>query len=206
MANTANVSRSDEGLTTQLDFGFSIEAFCFRPETHVFGLRTKLALDVGRDNRRYPRGMRDVVLQTYQVNGIPGLYQGFGVALFSVSLYRMVYLGGYDFIKTEFLRRHELPFDTDANKLPFGERFLAAQSVSLLASTIHYPLDSIRRRLMMQSDMVEKRYRNSIHCMVEIYRQEGIRGYFLGLGTNYIRSVGAALVLISYDGFKSLLL
>ena len=39
MANTANVSRSDEGLTTQLDFGFSIEAFCFRPETHVFGLR-----------------------------------------------------------------------------------------------------------------------------------------------------------------------
>ena len=36
-------------------------------------MRTKLALDVGRDNRRYPRGMRDVVLQTYQVNGIPGL-------------------------------------------------------------------------------------------------------------------------------------
>mmetsp|Transcript_12910 Transcript_12910/g.24526 ORF Transcript_12910/g.24526 Transcript_12910/m.24526 type:complete len:87 (-) Transcript_12910:45-305(-) len=82
-----------------------------------------------------------------------------------------------------------------------------AQIVSILASTAHYPLDSIRRRLMMQSDKTaaEKIYRSAWHCMQTIYRNEGIRGFYLGLGTNYIRSVGGALLLVSYDFFRGIL-
>ena len=34
--------------------------------------------------------------------------------------------------------------------LTMGERFLAAQIVSVVAGTACYPIDSIRRRLMMQ--------------------------------------------------------
>jgi solute carrier family 25 (adenine nucleotide translocator) protein 4/5/6/31 len=175
-------------------------------------IRTKLALDMGTNTRRlYPNGMRDVATHSYRVNGLAaGLYPGYTVALLSVSLYRMVYLGGYDFCKTELCLKHGLQpsIDANASRLPFGERFLAALGVSMLASTVHYPLDSVRRRLMMQSDAldIEKRYRNGWHCFVQIYKQEGCRGYFLGLGTNYVRSVGAALVLVSYDFFKSLLL
>jgi solute carrier family 25 (adenine nucleotide translocator) protein 4/5/6/31 len=172
-------------------------------------MRTKLALDVGKDgkDRLYPRGMRDVVRHSIRVNGFTSLYQGWTVALASVSLYRMVHLGGYDYLKTEMFARHGLSRNNaDASKIPFAERFLAAQFVSMMASTIHYPLDSVRRRLMMQSDVKEKKYRSGFHCFVQIYKEEGVPGYFRGLGTNYIRSVGAALLLVSYDFFKTLLL
>lgn len=170
-------------------------------------MRTKLALDVGNGEARlYRRGMRDVLYHSVRVNGISSLYQGYAVALLSVSIYRMVHLGGYDYCKTEICRRHGLPVrTTKAADLPFGERFAAAQAVSLMASTAHYPLDSVRRRLMMQSDMKVKQYRNGLDCFLQIYRHEGIPGYFRGLGTNYVRSVSAALLLVSYDLFLSLL-
>ncbi|CAJ1952296.1 unnamed protein product [Cylindrotheca closterium] len=182
-------------------------------------MRTKLALDVGQETRLYPRGMRDVFLHSYQVNGLTSLYQGFAVALWSVSIYRMVYLGGYDYLKTELVEDYKAKYsnatttstttltDEDAYRaIPFYQRFLSAQLVSMLASTAHYPLDSVRRRLMMQSDMPkEKRlYKNARHCLVKIYQDEGIAGYYRGLGTNYIRSVGAALLLVSYDYCKEL--
>eukprot|EP00977_Amphora_coffeiformis_P013788 scaffold3701_cov149-Amphora_coffeaeformis.AAC.3 len=162
-------------------------------------MRTQLALDMGRtDDRQYPRGMRDVFWQSIRSGGIlRGLYPGYGVALASVSLYRM----------SELLVQRGLPSDSPASCLPFAERFVMAQIVSILASTAHYPLDSIRRRLMMQSDKTaaEKIYRSAWHCMQTIYRNEGIRGFYLGLGTNYIRSVGGALLLVSYDFFRGIL-
>ena len=177
-------------------------------------MRTKLALDMGRNTqqRQYPNGMRDVIRTTFRANGIPGLYQGYGVALWSVTLYRMVHLGGYDFCKTELLNWHQISTGTRRRQvssatmeIPFWERMLAAQGVSILASTIHYPLDSVRRRLMMQSDATTKIYRNGIHCIVDIYQKEGIPGYFRGIGVNYARSFSAAIVLVSYDMFRWLM-
>ena len=58
----------------------------------------------------------------------------------------------------------------------------------------------------MQSDAETAKYRNATHCFVQIYKEEGVAGYFRGLGTNYIRIFGAALLLVSYDFFKSMLL
>ena len=68
-------------------------------------MRTKLALDMGSDNRQYPRGMRDVLGKSLRANGVRGLYQGYGVALWSVSIYRMVHLGGYDFFKVGLVQK-----------------------------------------------------------------------------------------------------
>lgn len=175
---------------------------------HPFGLmRTKLALDMGQSHQRlYPNGMRDVFRQSVQTNGFRSLFQGYGVALASVSLYRMVYLGGYDYIKGKLVVRRRQsnrsnPKTTpkDTSKLPFAERLVAAQAISMVASTVHYPLDTVRRRLMMQSDATVKTYSGTKDCFVQIFRQEGFKGYYRGLGTNYIRSTGAALLLVSYD-------
>jgi solute carrier family 25 (adenine nucleotide translocator) protein 4/5/6/31 len=164
-------------------------------------MRTQLALDVGAKDRKYPNGMRDVVTQTWATNGLRGLFQGYGVALFSVTLYRCVYLGGYDAMKAEIarIRRH------NDDSTTMSEKFFAAQSVSMLASIAHYPLDSVRRRLMMQSSAKERRYKNAFDCFRQIYVQEGFRGYYLGIGTNLVRSFGAALLLVTYDLVKSLL-
>jgi solute carrier family 25 (adenine nucleotide translocator) protein 4/5/6/31 len=64
-------------------------------------LRTRLAADVGTTgNRSYPNGMRDVLRATLRVDGVVGLYQGYGIALAGIFLYRSLHMGGYDAIKT----------------------------------------------------------------------------------------------------------
>jgi len=63
-------------------------------------LRTRLAMDTGTQSRLYPRGMRDVFCGIWKTDGLRGLYQGYGIALGGVVLYRALHLGGYDACKT----------------------------------------------------------------------------------------------------------
>jgi solute carrier family 25 (adenine nucleotide translocator) protein 4/5/6/31 len=185
-------------------------------------MRTRLAMDIGGprpETRLYPRGMRDVFLQTYRLDGIRGLYQGYGVALGGVVLYRALHLGGYDALKSEVLRyKHDSSQSyTTPNEvgqpddppvvLSFGERFAAAQTVSIVAGTMCYPIDSVRRRLMMQAgkSIDVKLYRNSLDCFRIVWKTEGMRGFFLGIGPNIVRSFGGAILLVAYDSFKDMI-
>ena len=181
-------------------------------------LRTRLAMDTGNHankTRKYPNGMRDVFRLTLKMNGVTGLYEGYGIALGGVVIYRALHLGGYDALKSEFVRIHvksvgdDSAFDTDEAfvVLPFWKRFIAAQIVSLAAGTICYPIDSVRRRLMMQACIVkeERQYKGSVDCFRKVYSSEGMRGFYLGIGPNVIRSIGGALLLVAYDEFKEML-
>ena len=179
-------------------------------------MRTRLAMDVGatKETRLYPRGMRDVFLGIWKSDGIKGFYQGYGIALSGVMVYRALHLGGYDAVKTEILHRRrymdhapgELP-RTAGSSLTMTERFAAAQIVSIVAGTLCYPIDSVRRRLMMQAGQPidERLYRNSIDCFRKVFVNEGMRGFFLGIGPNIIRSFGGAVLLVGYDVFKGMI-
>jgi solute carrier family 25 (adenine nucleotide translocator) protein 4/5/6/31 len=169
-------------------------------------MRTKLALDMGQEGtgRVYPNGMRDVLVRSVSTNGITSLYRGYSVALVSVTIYRMIHLGGYDYVKwvlqeQQQQQQQEQQLKTD---LPFGQRLAVAQMVTIVASTVHYPFDSVRRRLMMQADNPVRRYGGSYDCFRQVVTHEGVRGLYHGLGTSYVRSVGGSLLLVSYDFFK----
>ena len=57
---------------------------------------------------------------------------------------------------------------------------------------------------MMQAGQpaVDRLYRNSLHCIRRVWSAEGLRGFYLGLGPNILRSVGGALLLVSYDRIR----
>ena len=164
-------------------------------------------------SRQYT-GMMDVIRHIFRNDGIFGFYQGYGVALVGGIIYRILYLGGYDACKAEWLHYRRttaavmpMPPQQPQIELTWTERFVMAQMIALLAGTMIYPFDSVRRRMMMQAGipMVERIYTNSIHCTASIWRQEGIRGFYLGLGPNLVRSVGGALILVGYDGIRTFL-
>lgn len=182
-------------------------------------LRTRLALDIGtssgwedgKQTRKYPRGMRDVFCSIWNSDGLRGLYQGYGIALSGVVLYRALHLGGFDACKTELLYRQNISPSSSTTKtkttLTMCERFGIAQIVSIVAGTICYPIDSVRRRLMMQAGVPsdKRRYNGSIHAFRRIWVEEGVKGFYLGIGPNLIRSVGGAVLLVTYDIFKSMI-
>ena len=204
-------------------------------------MRTRLALDTGSSNRLYPRGMRDVFNSIWKTDGIRGMYQGYGIALTGIIIYRALHLGGYDACKTELIhqrrrnmrrirrQQHIITNDNNNNnrkkknssssssssssdeeqeliitKISIAERFGIAQIVSITAGTICYPIDSVRRRLMMQAGrpIDERTFKHSKDAFRKIFKMEGIKGFYLGIGPNIVRSIAGALLLVSYDVFR----
>jgi solute carrier family 25 (mitochondrial adenine nucleotide translocator), member 4/5/6/31 len=149
-----------------------------------------------------PEGLRGVVQRIFRSDGIVGFYQGYGIALLGGVVYRILLLGGYDAVKNELTFRKG---GDDPNDLTWMERILSAQFISLTAGTISYPFDSVRRRMMMQAGQSVRQYHGTVHCIRTVYRTEGIRGFYLGLGPNIVRSVGGALLLVGYDQIRTLL-
>jgi solute carrier family 25 (adenine nucleotide translocator) protein 4/5/6/31 len=45
-------------------------------------------------------------------------------------------------------------------------------------------------------------YVNSLDCFRKVIASEGMRGFYLGIGPNLVRSFGAAILLVTYDIFK----
>lgn len=59
--------------------------------------RTRLGTDMGRDaSQRQFNGMLDCIRKIAAIDGPQGLYQGFGVSVFGIFVYRAFYFGGYD--------------------------------------------------------------------------------------------------------------
>lgn len=84
-------------------------------------------------------------------------------------------------------------------------KFLFAMNVTAVAGLVSYPLDTVRRRLMMQSGRKtadgkkEVLYNGTIDCFRKINQQEGPKAFFKGAGSNILRGMGGSLVLVMYD-------
>ena len=109
-----------------------------------------------------------------------------------IFLYRALYFGGYDTLKVRF-------FSEDLN---FIYKWIAAQGITIFSGMCLYPLDTIRRRTIIQSGEKNKKYRNSFHCILTIFTEEGFKGFYKGFLTNGIRTCGSSLVLVLYDEFQ----
>jgi solute carrier family 25 (mitochondrial adenine nucleotide translocator), member 4/5/6/31 len=78
---------------------------------------------------------------------------------------------------------------------------LFAQIITSSSETLAYPLDTIRRRLMMESgkSQDQRTYKGTVDCGNKILKTEGVTGFFKGNLSNFWRSIGSSLVLVLYD-------
>jgi len=131
--------------------------------------RTRLAADVGKGKEeRQFTGLIDCLQKVLKSDGPNGLYRGFGVSVLGIIAYRGFYFGGYDTLKRTLLK-------SDSSII---FKFIVAQFVTAIAGLFSYPLDTVRRRLMMQSGKKEKLYTGTIDCFVKIARNEGSNAFF----------------------------
>ncbi|XP_019377622.1 PREDICTED: ADP/ATP translocase 4 [Gavialis gangeticus] len=156
--------------------------------------RTRLAADIGKGMaERQFMGLGDCIVKIAKSDGLVGLYQGFGVSVQGIIVYRASYFGCYDTIKGL------LP---NPKQTPFVLSFLIAQLVTTFSGILSYPFDTVRRRMMMQSGETERQYKGTIDCFVKIYKLEGLNAFFRGAFSNILRGTGGALVLVLYDKIK----
>ena len=159
--------------------------------------RTRLAADVGSGGDREFNGLVDCLKKIFMKDGPLGLYRGFGISVVGIVAYRASYFGMFDTGKAMLF-----PDAKNANVLAM---WAYAQFVTVSAGIISYPLDTVRRRLMMDSGRAEKMYNGTLDCFAKIARDEGPRAFFKGSLSNVIRGTGGALVLVFYSKIEAYL-
>jgi solute carrier family 25 (adenine nucleotide translocator) protein 4/5/6/31 len=157
--------------------------------------RTRLASDVGSGKQQF-NGLADCLVKTVKSSGIGGLYNGIGVSIVGIIPYRGVYFGLFDTLSGYN------PWQKDENNLfRAASKFACAQFSAIAAGYASYPLDTVRRRLQMQSEKPKDQwvYAGTMDCFKKIMANEGTAALFKGAGANALRTVGAALVLVLYS-------
>jgi len=156
--------------------------------------RTRLANDAkGKGGERQFNGLIDVYTKTLKSDGIQGLYRGFAISAVGIFIYRGMYFGMFDTLKPLLL----------GDQANVGMAFLLGWGVTVTAGLMSYPIDTIRRRMMMTSGGGVK-YKGSIDCGMQILKNEGFMSMMKGAGANVLRGVAGAGVLAGFDKFQSM--
>jgi len=158
--------------------------------------RTRLANDAkgakkGGGERQF-NGLLDVYKKTLAADGFAGLYRGFVISCVGIMVYRGFYFGLYDTLKPMLL-------GDDAG---VALSFCLGYGVTVSAGLMSYPIDTIRRRMMMTSGEAVK-YNGSLDCTMQILKTEGVPSFFKGAGANILRGMAGAGVLAGFDKLNS---
>lgn len=164
--------------------------------------RTRLAVDTGKSGgkaggERQFNGLVDCLTKVFKSDGPMGLYRGFGISVLGIIVYRGAYFGLFD-------TGNAILFGKGSND-NFFLMWGFAQTTTTLAGIMSYPLDTIRRRLMMQSGRKDKMYTGTVDCFNKILANEGGKAFFKGAASNVLRGTGGALVLVMYSKIQKFL-
>ncbi|KAK7283880.1 hypothetical protein RIF29_13628 [Crotalaria pallida] len=155
--------------------------------------RTRLANDAKaakKGGERQFNGLVDVYKKTLASDGVAGLYRGFNISCVGIIVYRGLYFGMYDSLKPVLL--------TGSLQDSFFASFALGWLITNGAGLASYPIDTVRRRMMMTSGEAVK-YKSSLDAFSQILKNEGAKSLFKGAGANILRAVAGAGVLAGYD-------
>ena len=155
--------------------------------------RTRLANDnKGADGKRQFNGLFDVYKKTLASDGIQGLYRGFVISCVGIFIYRGLYFGLYDTLRPILL----------GEQGSAGASFFLGWAITIVSGLASYPIDTVRRRMMMTSGGGVK-YAGSIDCAKTVIKNEGFMSLMKGAGANVLRGVAGAGVLAGSDVVKN---
>ncbi|PRQ25411.1 putative mitochondrial carrier protein [Rosa chinensis] len=146
-------------------------------------VRTRLASDIKatKGGQRQFQGLIDV----YRTAGFQGTYRGFNISFAGAAVYRSLYFGLYDSLRPHL-----------ADRTNFFSCFLLGWGVVTSAGFASYPIDTVRRRMMMTSAISENA---AFATFRRIIRDEGVKSLYKGAGANVLRGVAGAVMLAVYD-------
>jgi solute carrier family 25 protein 33/36 len=84
----------------------------------------------------------------------------------------------------------------------------AAICAGIATATATNPIWLVKTRLQLdkaQTTTGTRRYKNSLDCVRQVLRQEGISGLYKGLSASYLGSLETALHLVLYERIKTIL-
>ena len=141
-----------------------------------------------------------------QLEGWRGLFRGLGPSL--VGVVPATAIKFYTYGNCKRMVSEALQCDQDAIIVPA----ISAAAAGIVTATATNPIWLVKTRLQLDRSSVEKtgsrselQYKNSIDCVRQVLRQEGIKGLFRGVTASYLGAAETTLHLVLYEQLKSLL-
>merc|ERR1712232_84682 len=162
--------------------------------------RTRLASDVGKGKKTF-NGISDCIMKTLRTGGITGLYRGWSVTVVGATIYRGGQLGFF----AQLMAMN--PYKDDKGPIGLVSTFVAAQVAKNAVMPFNYPFDTVRRRLMLESEKAPENrlYKSSFDCAKKVLQKEGLKGMYKGVIPELARGVGGSMVIVTYDRIKTVL-
>lgn len=153
-------------------------------------VRLRLALP----NTPY-QGMMNAVVTISSKEGLLALYKGLAPTLVGIAPYAALNFSSYDLLKTWAYSNGNI------KQSPMTNIGIGAMA-GTLASTVCYPLDTVRRRMQMPGQT----YMGQSDALVQIFQKEGFRGFFRGWAANTLKVVPQnSIRFVTYEFLKSML-
>lgn len=124
--------------------------------------------------------MFDGARQIYQSEGMAGFYRGLAPSIIGVSH------GALQFMAYEQLKIYRAKSNLGTPKELTALDFLVLSGMAkVFAGSLTYPYQVIRTRLQMYD--AERTYKGTSDAIVQVWRKEGLAGFYKGLGPNLLR-------------------
>jgi len=154
------------------------------------------------------RGLWHGLSTIARTEGVLGLFRGTSLALVGVSTgaiqfvaYEKMKKWGFDQKKRQYQRAGR-EWNTDADKLSNTAYTFMSITSKLVALALTYPYQVVRSRI--QNDAVL--FPNIPSTTKRTWKQEGVRGFYRGLGTNLVRVLpGTCITFVVYENLAWLL-
>lgn len=143
--------------------------------------------------------MTDAILTISREEGIVALYSGIKPAILRQAVYGTIKFGTYYTLKKMAVENGYL-INSEGEEYVWGN-IMCAVLAGAVSSAIANPTDVLKVRMQVKGKTVEKK--SLALCFSEIYKQEGIRGLWRGVGPTANRAATiAAVELPVYDFCK----
>lgn len=160
----------------------------------------------------------DAARKMYRHEGLRAFYSGLAPALLGLT-HVGVQFPVYEYLKGVFTGGVALGRQGHDGKTNLAGILAASCLSKICASSATYPHEVLRTRLQTQRILADKpgqpasaaaaataaakpfpRYRGILHSAATIYREEGWRAFYSGMGTNMVRAVpSSAMTLLTYE-------
>ncbi|QRV72241.1 mitochondrial carrier protein [Ceratobasidium sp. AG-Ba] len=156
------------------------------------------------------RGLWDGLSSIYRIEGWGGLYRGTSLALLSVSNGAIQFVAYEELKRVCFEQKRKRAALVDTKYIPGDDRLsnttytIISAAAKLIAMTSTYPLQVVRSR--MQNNATTHLYPNIPACITRTWREEGMRGFYRGLATNFVRVLpNTCVTFVVYENIAWLL-
>ncbi|CAE7282380.1 mcfB [Symbiodinium sp. CCMP2456] len=168
--------------------------------THPLDMvRTRLAAArVFADEASY-NGFADCFLSAWRKGGVRGLYAGCLASMLEIAPYSAIVFTSYEGIKQRLMPAGSTGI------LPSGPQILAGACSGMIAASVCYPLDTIRRQLMLDGALgFDARYGGSIwKCCKSLWLQGGFLLFYRGWTATLLKAVPTVTITFLTKDFLS---